>query len=585
MTKKNLLLFIFLWISIGLSLKVALGGSFMEDKKNIEDRKVVATNAVLNKKENVTENPKLITTGFITPHHLVAEKLIEEIFAKAAELNKGKKIERIVLISPNHFNHGHASAISRKESWPNFSIEIDQEAVDGLEKEKFIFSENAAFDGEHGIEGLLPFVEKHFPTQKVLPIVLKEDFSVSDANKLASFLNNLEGETLLILSADFSHYLDDGFAQFHDQKAIELIENFDFSQVDNLDIDCVGGLRTIMQFANSGGYNNFTLTANSNSSKIGGKNFIGETTSYITGYFSLQKKEKKERSAHLLFTGDVMLDRDVRRLISQKSASWPTKRIERLFWSQDINMVNLEGPITSNESISLGTEVQQREHFLFTFDPEQTTNFLELNRINLVNLNNNHTLNFGPNGLNQTKNILKKKKVDFLSKEQDYISKETNGIKIGFVGYSWFSGNSFEKVLESVKKAKKENDYVVVYTHWGREYELVQNQRQVTEAHQMVDHGADLIIGSHPHVVQPVEAYKGKTIFYSLGNFVFDQYFSEETRTMLAVGARVNKDKTELYLAPLYQEKDGRIIFANQEKREELLQRIIGNIDDPSIRY
>jgi poly-gamma-glutamate synthesis protein (capsule biosynthesis protein) len=71
--------------------------------------------------------------------------------------------------------------------------------------------------------------------------------------------------------------------------------------------------------------------------------------------------------------------------------------------------------------------------------------------------------------------------------------------------------------------------------HWGEEYELIPSERQKREARLFIDAGADAVIGGHPHVVQPAETYNGKTIFYSLGNFVFDQYFSEETMKGIAI--------------------------------------------------
>ena len=67
------------------------------------------------------------------------------------------------------------------------------------------------------------------------------------------------------------------------------------------------------------------------------------------------------------------------------------------------------------------------------------------------------------------------------------------------------------------------------FTHWGAEYNENFTKTQQEQAHQIIDAGADVIFGSHPHVVEPMEEYKGKIIFYSLGNFVFDQLFSEKT--------------------------------------------------------
>ena len=115
---------------------------------------------------------------------------------------------------------------------------------------------------------------------------------------------------------------------------------------------------------------------------------------------------------------------------------------------------------------------------------------------------------------------------------------------------------------------------MVVYAHWGREYELIQSESQQKIAHNFIDSGADLIIGSHPHVVQPIEIYKNKAIFYSLGNFVFDQYFSEDVKNELIVTASIIKDKTEFVLTPLFKNENGSLFLGNQNKRSQLLERI-----------
>jgi len=87
-----------------------------------------------------------------------------------------------------------------------------------------------------------------------------------------------------------------------------------------------------------------------------------------------------------------------------------------------------------------------------------------------------------------------------------------------------------EKVKEAINFLKDKTDWVIVNIHWGEEYDLNFNKIQKEIAYQLIDDGADVIIGHHPHVVQEVEVYKGRPIFYSLGNFIFDQMWSEETK-------------------------------------------------------
>jgi gamma-polyglutamate biosynthesis protein CapA len=97
----------------------------------------------------------------------------------------------------------------------------------------------------------------------------------------------------------------------------------------------------------------------------------------------------------------------------------------------------------------------------------------------------------------------------------------------------WLSGLSH--CLADINQVENSSDLVIVYAHWGNEYQSNSNLAIQTIAHKLIDAGADVIIGSHPHVVQESEIYNGKVIYYSLGNFIFDQYFMPETQQGLLV--------------------------------------------------
>ena len=108
-----------------------------------------------------------------------------------------------------------------------------------------------------------------------------------------------------------------------------------------------------------------------------------------------------------------------------------------------------------------------------------------------------------------------------------------------------------DEVEKSIKKGKEISDYVIVNIHWGTEYKPTSNARQQYLAHLFIDNGADIIIGHHPHVIQEMEIYNNKPIFYSLGNFIFDQYWSTPTQVGLGVGLVLYKDQISTYLFPL----------------------------------
>jgi len=289
---------------------------------------------------------------------------------------------------------------------------------------------------------------------------------------------------------------------------------------------------------------------------------------------------RQVRKAEILFLGDLMLDRYNRELMSQNGERWMTQKVEDLFMGNDINVANLEGPVTNNDSVSIGSEEGSRENYVFTFDPENTSKFLKNNNIKLLNLGNNHILNFGKEGLSQTKEFVYQNDFEFFGdlrkEEEEYLVKNINGLEIAFVSYNQFGGKGVDEIIKTVKEVDEESDFVIIYTHWGVEYELEETESQRRKAHQFIDAGADLIIGSHPHVVQSVEVYKEKAIFYSLGNFVFDQYFSPDTMTGLGVKVFLQENREmEFSLVPFELRRNGQLEFADEQEKRGLLERIL----------
>jgi gamma-polyglutamate biosynthesis protein CapA len=287
----------------------------------------------------------------------------------------------------------------------------------------------------------------------------------------------------------------------------------------------------------------------------------------------------QEKNIKIAFFGDLMLDRDIRTQIQKKGVGSLVVNDQKIFFDYDLNVANLEGPITSNQSISVGTVETEPAHFKFTFDPQMAEDVLKKLNINVVSLGNNHILNFGSVGLSETKDNLNKFSVNYFGggETSDYLIRDINGLRIAFVNYNAFSLKSAEKVVAQINEIKNKSDAVIVYTHWGKEYAISENENQRKLAHQFIDAGADLIIGSHPHVVQPIEGYNGKLIFYSLGNFIFDQYFSEDVKERLAVGVSIEDNEFDFLLVPLYLEKNGELVMMEEKKRGRFLGRVAEN--------
>jgi len=243
----------------------------------------------------------------------------------------------------------------------------------------------------------------------------------------------------------------------------------------------------------------------------------------------------------MVFVGDMMFDRGVEDMMQKTSFTYPMDMIADFLKTFDFSIGNLEGPI--NESPKEFSDAS----LTFSFD-KKIIDSLKLGNFKLVSLANNHTKNMGTEGLKETKSILSENGINYsgdpIECDADY-SYQKDGITFYSVNVTYPSNCSNSVIADWIEETKFYNpeSFLVVLVHWGTEYKTVNSEAQEDLAHKMIDAGADLIIGGHPHVVQNVEEYNGKLIFYSLGNFVFDQYFSKETQEGLGVGMEIYPDK------------------------------------------
>lgn len=291
-----------------------------------------------------------------------------------------------------------------------------------------------------------------------------------------------------------------------------------------------------------------------------------------------QKEDIKQNPKLTVFAaGDIMLDRTML-LLAQKynDFGYAFGLISSTLKEADLRVANLEGPITTNTSISNGTGGVR---FSFTFSPKVVDPLKQ--NFDIVSLANNHTTNFGFEGLKQTRKFLDDGDVFHFGDPTNQTGNistivERNGIKIGFVGYHQLVETGFDNVITEVKKIRSEVDLIIAYPHWGIEYVTnTPSLLQKKEGHAMVDAGVDIVIGTHSHVIQPIEKYKDKPIFYSLGNFIFDQYFSLETMQGLMLKISLEKSamdiQGQIQLVPVHINKQSQPFVAETEERSKIL--------------
>ncbi len=185
--------------------------------------------------------------------------------------------------------------------------------------------------------------------------------------------------------------------------------------------------------------------------------------------------------------------------------------VRDIFRNDDLTIVNLEGPLT--------TETKKHSHgYVFKADPS-CVQILTGSSVELCNLANNHSQDYGMNGLKQTAQVLDDNGIGFCGYSVAY-EKTIKGVRVCALGFTKWDNNK-DQIIEMVKEYREKCDLLIVNMHWGWEHRNQYSTEQATVGRAVIDAGADLVIGTHPHVIQGIEKYKDKYIVYSLGNFCF----------------------------------------------------------------
>lgn len=262
----------------------------------------------------------------------------------------------------------------------------------------------------------------------------------------------------------------------------------------------------------------------------------------------LRESKKTEDSKIVVYAvGDIMLDRGVEYMIQTEGEGdfkFPFLKIAQDLKKADILFGNLEGPIAES-GIKVGSI------YSFRSNPE-TIEGLNYAGFNILSLANNHMLDYGREALEDTIQNLKDNQIDYVGaglNEGEAFSmkiKEIKDVKIGFLAYTdlgfqswrakeneagmaWIKQDDIDEIKRNIKEQKEKVDALIVSLHSGDEYQVDPNVFQERFAQACIEAGADVILEHHPHVVQRMERYNNGWVIYSLGNFVFDQFFSPET--------------------------------------------------------
>lgn len=300
------------------------------------------------------------------------------------------------------------------------------------------------------------------------------------------------------------------------------------------------------------------------------------------------EEEDYENKFKVSLVGDMSFDGHIRNNISEHGYDYPWEYVSEYFKDDHISIGNLETSITREGS------PWPNKQFNFRSDPENV-GAMKRAGMDVVSLANNHTLDYGYDGLKDTIDYLNAGDIKLVGAGEDtkeaskalIIEKEET--KIGVLGYSrvapdvgWWPTDDkagvasaydkhLDQVLENIEETKKEVDLLIIMVHWGKELHEMPREDEVRAAKKMIDMGADVIAGHHPHVLQGIEIYKGKPIFYSLGNFIFGSRSNLSGNTMIAQVNFNHKDIESIDIIPFHI-KNSRPENISREKKEEKLE-------------
>lgn len=246
--------------------------------------------------------------------------------------------------------------------------------------------------------------------------------------------------------------------------------------------------------------------------------------------------------------GDIMLDGTARPVMKEQGYDYPFVKMLPYFSGAQIVFGNVEGPLTDR-----GTPDQDKT-YVFRSPPAMVGNALRAAGFNVVSLANNHTLDYGTEGLAQTIETLDSVGIlhtgagaDLMAARQPALL-QANGQRVAILAYSMTLPESFfagagkagtafgheQHVRADIMAAREQADIVLVSFHWGQEGKTTLRDYQTRLGHVAIDAGACAVIGHHPHILQGIERYRDGIILYSLGNFTFGSYSMNSARAAVA---------------------------------------------------
>lgn len=477
---------------------------------------------------------------WVLPHHLVPRELTAGFLEAQAKIKNPKTI---FVVGPDHLNRAAGPLVTTDLKWktPFGFIEPDTDYINEIVDTGIVTIDQSVFDEEHSVSALTPLLKYYFPDSKIVPLLVRSDVDPLERYQIVDIL--ADDMTTLVASVDFSHYMPSEVAQLHDVKSLRALQNRSYKELSDLEIDSAATLAMAFDFAEQTASEEFDFYIREDSDSFFGYP-VYETTSYILGGYTHVEQLKTE-TVSVLAMGDIMFSR-----FYNQAYLDPFTKIagleDRFFQGADVIVGNLEGAIAP--------PALPQNKYDFAFADRYATTLAQYN-FDAVSLANNHSLDQGENGYRETVARLNEVGVGSFGHQSDekasVYTKVIDGKAVSFVGINLIAQSFNQEMAEEIiRQTATDSDYTVAMVHWGEEYVHYPTQSQQQLGRNLVDWGADAVIGAHPHVTQGMEVYKNAPILWSLGNFVFDQQFSEAVQRSLAAGIVFSPSKTTVYVYP-----------------------------------
>lgn len=464
----------------------------------------------------------------ILPHHTIIGDRIGEFWSNIAATTHPSVI---VVISPAHQNQGSHLVQITDGTWqtPFGDVKTDDDIVSALVDAGVAAREPDSFVNEHGIGVQTPYIAKLYPGVPIVPIIAQAPAGEAQAHAVLNALTDvLPEDALVVASVDFSHYLPAAESDARDAETLGYITSRNYAKIDTLSSDYLDtpfGLDAYLLWSDQHRWRQ-EFVWHENSGRVTGQ-LTAPGTSYIV-FFA--KDAPTGQGVTINAVGDVMLARQVATRLAATTVEAAFGPAAQELDGSNITFANLESVLSTST-------VQNSKEIRFEADPARVDALLFMGFTHL-SVANNHNEDYGEAAWQESLGYLNAAGIAPIGGYRNDgapVVATVGTHRVVFVAFEDLIRKvPPEQMVSQVKAASALGDIVVVSIHWGVEYQHEPLASQVELAHQFIDAGADVILGSHPHVLQTVETYHDGLILYSLGNFVFDQIGDDENETVIA---------------------------------------------------